>query len=193
MSGHLIHGQPTKKAKFHDVVLNPTSLSQRFQRFVKTENIHLIRRGCPDASVGILFLRGPTPTLICFAGSSLIDQDLPHGSSGHGQKVLPRVKSHVAQVNHPKKGFIGQIIGLQGDPHLLLTKTGMSNALDLIQEQHPEFALSVAIPGLCGLNQLNRVVMCGVFGHRALLCRRATYGTRTRDLSFTKASLYQLS
>ena len=88
------------------------------------------------------------PTLVCFASSSLIDQNLTHGPSGHGQEVLSGVERHITQVDHPQESFVGQVIGLQGDPHLLLTKTGMGDAPDLIQQQHPEFALRVAVPGL---------------------------------------------
>ena len=49
------------------------------------------------------------------AGSSLIDQNLTHGPSRHGQEVLSGVERHVTQVDHPQESFIGQVIGLQGD------------------------------------------------------------------------------
>ena len=89
MSGHLIHGQPTKKAKFNDVVLHLAALPQSLEGLMKPQNIHLVRRGSTNTSVGILLLCGPTTTLVCFPRTGLIYQNLSYSPGRHGQEMLP--------------------------------------------------------------------------------------------------------
>jgi hypothetical protein len=158
----LVDAQTAEKAQLHHAASSWIRTSQRLERVVQRQHVHVGRSG--DCEVGIqcdacqfaaAFQR--------LAGAGGINKDAAHRLCRYGEKVGPVLPLDATGIHEPQVRLVDELAGLQRVVGTLSAKLTMGQPTELAVNEGDQFLERRLIALSPGKQQLGDVVTCQFF------------------------------